>query len=81
MHHDDIKSESDYWEYCTIYSRYIFVRERVDDKLDSYSLEELEPELRAKQIKRMMEKGIIPTRIKTDDELGEENTGPQRQHD
>jgi hypothetical protein len=69
MHYEDIKSESDYWEYCTIYSHLIPVHEQVDGKRGSYSLEDLEPELRAKHIKRMMIDGHIPVRLKTEEEM------------
>ena len=72
MHHEDIKSESDYWEYCTTYSQLIFVREQFNKKWGAYSLEDLDPELRAKHIKRMLDCGIIPIRIKTDKEMEDE---------
>lgn len=73
MTHEDIKTEADYWEYCTIYSKYIFVREKIGEEggWGNASLEELPPVRRAFHIKRMLEKGIIPTRLKTPEELGE----------
>ena len=47
-------TESEYWEYCTLYSRPIFVREQIDGKWDSVSLEDLPPERRVYHIKKMM---------------------------
>jgi len=64
----DIASQADYWMYCTIHSKSIFVREEVDGKWSSVSLENLPPARRAHHINRMMVAGIVPTRIKTEEE-------------
>ena len=73
MKAEDIRTESDYWEYCTLYSNGIFVREQVNGKWDNLSLEELSPERRVYHIRRMMEAGIIPTRVLTEEETNERN--------
>ncbi len=73
MKHEDIKTDSDYWEYCTLYSKGIFVREQVNGKWTNRSLEELSPERRVHHIKRMMTQGIIPVRILSEEEINERN--------
>ena len=59
----EILSQADYWKYCTIHSKSIFVREEVDGRWTNSSLEGLSPERRAYHINRMLEAGIIPVRI------------------
>lgn len=69
MTEDQIKTESDFWEYCTIYSKEIFVREKnCDGKWFNSSLEDLTPLRRVYHIKRMLARGFIPTRSSTKEE-------------
>lgn len=68
MKPEEITTEGTYWEYCTLYSDRIYVREQVDGKWENRSLEELNPRRRVVRIKEMMSRGIIPTRIVMDDE-------------
>lgn len=65
----DIQTDGDYWEYCTLYSQYIFVRVKQGGKWGPVSLEELEPTVRVHHIKRMLADGHLPCRVKTDGEL------------
>jgi hypothetical protein len=63
MRPQDITTEGEYWEYCTLYSDKIFVREEVEGKWQSVSLNDLSPQRRAVRIKEMLNRNHIPVRI------------------
>ena len=66
---EDMQTKADCWEYCTLYSASIYVRAELKGKRGAYSLEELPPAERVACIKRLIESGVVPTRLPSDDEI------------
>lgn len=64
MKREDIQTLDDLSAFIEENSKYIFVRERVDGRWGSFSLEELPVELALQHRKRFLDGGIIPVVVK-----------------
>jgi len=66
---ENIQTYEDLFDYCKKYAKYIFVREKIDGKWKSVALSELEMDIIMKHINGWWNANIIPSRLKTEEEL------------
>lgn len=74
MKEQDIKTSADLLAYILEYQDVIYVREKVDGKMKTVALKNLDSKAKANKIARFLEEGIIPVRLLRD---GEERENAQ----
>jgi len=68
MKEEDIQTADDLLSYILEFQDVIYVREQVNGKWGSFSLEELPDDLRQNHVNRFLDEGRIPFRLKRDAE-------------
>ena len=69
MRHEEVTDLARLLEWCLTYKDSIYVREEIDGKWSNVTLGALPPKLQADWIAKWLERGHVPHRMMTDEEI------------